>query len=59
MDERTRVAWLAIGARLFGASPERFAQVLHGLEELAVILEAIKAIDWRLAFGSSRQRERV
>lgn len=50
MDEAKRAAWLRVGSRILGASPERFTQVLQGLEELALILEAIRALDWRLVF---------
>jgi hypothetical protein len=51
MNGRTRVLWQSVGERLLSACPDRFSRVLQGLEELAVILEAKRAIDWRLTFG--------
>jgi hypothetical protein len=50
MDDETKLLWLHVGERLLGASPEKFADAMRGLREVAEAQELIARYDAQLFF---------
>lgn len=57
MDDEKRLEWDRLGAELLGLSPEKFAEVEHGLRDLIDAQKIIARFDHQLFFrGRPRKR---
>lgn len=57
MDDETKAKWLELGDRLLAAGPEKFEEVLRGLQEVVEAQEIIARFDHQL-FLRGRPRKR-
>ena len=48
MDDETKARWLELGDRLLAAGPEKFFEVLRGLQDVVEAQEIIVKFDWQL-----------
>jgi hypothetical protein len=48
MDDDTKAMWMEIGARLLAAGPDKFDEVLRGLQDVVEAQEIIARFDWQL-----------
>ena len=50
--------WVALGARLQKANPEKFAEIVEALEETVGANEVIASFDWQLFLRPRRPKKR-